>query len=153
MGKEENNIQELKDKLHSCQTENQLLREEIKNKQKIIETILNGNNELLKFSHYFDQNRMEKKDGEYKINEHKEKGNDGERDGNQQVTRSNKKPRKNNNLATVNNIKQLPTENKKKIFIVGDSMIKNFTGTGISRDHTVKIRPHPGATILTSVII
>ena len=31
---------------------------------------------------------MEKKDGEYKINEHKEKGNDGERDGNQQITRS-----------------------------------------------------------------
>ena len=25
-------------------------------------------------------------------------------------------------------------------------MIKNITGTGISRDHTVKIRPHPGAT-------
>ena len=33
--KEEENInQELKDKLHSCQIENQLLREEIKNKQK-----------------------------------------------------------------------------------------------------------------------
>ena len=39
-------------------------------------------------NHYFDQNRMEKKDGEYKINEHKEKGNDAERDGNQQITRS-----------------------------------------------------------------
>ena len=25
-------------------------------------------------------------------------------------------------------------------------MIKNITGTGISKDHTVKIRPHPGAT-------
>ena len=49
-------------------------------------------------------------------------------------------------LATVNNIKQLVTEKKKKIFIVGDSMIKNITGTGISRDHTVKIRLHPGAT-------
>ena len=24
-------------------------------------------------------------------------------------------------------------------------MIKNITGTGILRDHTVKIRPHPGA--------
>ena len=66
-----NNDQELKDKLHSCQIENQLLRDE-----------------LLKFNHYFDQNRMEKKDGEYKINEHKEKGNDAERDGNQQITRS-----------------------------------------------------------------
>ena len=39
-------------------------------------------------NHYFDQNRMEKKDGEYKINEHKEKGNDAERDGNQKITSS-----------------------------------------------------------------
>ena len=143
---EENINQEFKDKLHSCQIENQLLREEIKRKQKTIETILNQNNELLKFNHYFDQNRMEKKDGEYKISEHKEKGNDGERDNNQQITRLNKIPRKNNNLAAVNNVRQLPTEKKKKIFIVGDSMIKNITGTGISRDHTVKIRPHPGGT-------
>ena len=141
--KEKNNNQELKDKSHSCQIENQLLREEIKNKQ---ETILKQNNELLKFNHYFDQNRMEKKDGKYKINEHKEKGNDSERDGNQKITRSNKIPRKNDNLVTVNNIKQLPTEKKKKIFIVGDSMIKNITGTGISRDHTVKIRPQSTAT-------
>ena len=49
-------------------------------------------------------------------------------------------------LATVNNIKQLTTEKKKKIFIVGDSMIKNITGRGISRDHNVKIRSHLGAT-------
>ena len=113
--KEKNNNQELKDKLHSCQIENQLLREEIKNKQKTIETILKQNNELLKFIHYFDQNRMKKKDGEYKINEHKEKGNDGKRDGNQQITRSNKILRKNNNFATVTNIKQLPTEKKKNL--------------------------------------
>ena len=42
--KEKNNNQELKDKSHSCQIENQLLREEIKNKQKTIETILKQNN-------------------------------------------------------------------------------------------------------------
>ena len=58
----ENINQELKDKLHSWQIENQLLREEIENEQKTIETILNQNNELLKFNHYFDQHRMEKKD-------------------------------------------------------------------------------------------
>ena len=52
--KEENNNQELKDKLHSCLIENQLLREEIKNKQKSIKTILKQNYELLKFNHYFD---------------------------------------------------------------------------------------------------
>ena len=50
------------------------------------------------------------------------------------------------NFATENYIRQLPTEKKKKIFIVGDFMIKNITGTGISKDHTLKIRPHPGAT-------
>ena len=41
MEKEENNNQELKEKLHLYQTENQLLREEIKNKQKTIEIIFN----------------------------------------------------------------------------------------------------------------
>ena len=66
---------------------------------------------------------------------------DSERDINQKITKSNKMPRKNNNLVTVNNIKQLPTEKKKNIFIVGDSMIKNITGAGISRDHTVKAWP------------
>ena len=98
MGKKGKNNQDLKDKLHSCQIENQLLREEIKNKQ---ETILKQNNKLLKFNHYFNQNRMEKKDGEYKINEHKEKGNATERYGNQKITRSNKIPRK-KNLVAVN---------------------------------------------------
>ena len=56
------------------------------------------------------------------------------------------KNQKNNNLATINNIKQSPTKKKKKIFTVGHSMIKNITVTGISRDHTVKIRSHSGAT-------
>ena len=40
----------------------------------------------------------------------------------------------------------LPNKKKKKIFIVGDSMINNITGTGISRDHTITIRSHPGTT-------
>ena len=37
-------------------------------------------------------------------------------------------------------------KNTKKVFIVGDSIIKNITGTGISETNTVKMRPHPGAT-------
>ena len=37
-------------------------------------------------------------------------------------------------------------KNTKKVFIVGNSIIKNISGTGISRTNTVKIRPHPGAT-------
>ena len=100
----------------------------------------------MKFHHYFDQNRIEKKDGEYKINEHKEKENGGEGKVTNKLQDQIKYQEKNNNLATANNIRQLPTEKKKKIFIVGGSIIKNITGAGISRDHTVKIRPYPGAT-------
>ena len=47
-----------------------------------------------------------------------------------------------NNLAINPRIEN----NTKKVFIVGDSIIKNITGTGISRTNTVKMRPHPGAT-------
>ena len=61
-------------------------------------------------------------------------------DGNQQITGTNKTPRKNNNnnLAKENNIKQLTIKEKKKTFIVDDSMIKYITETGISRDHADK---------------
>ena len=37
-------------------------------------------------------------------------------------------------------------KNTKKVFIIGYSVIKNITGTGISRTNTVKMRTHPGAT-------
>ena len=36
-------------------------------------------------------------------------------------------------------------EEKKKIRIFGDSMLKNITGSELSK-YKVKIRPHPGAT-------
>ena len=36
---------------------------------------------------------------------------------------------------------------------VGDSMIKNITGTGISRENVIKMRPHPGATTIDIWII
>ena len=39
-------------------------------------------------------------------------------------------------------------KDQKKVFIVEDSMIKNITGTGISRENVIKMRPHPGATTI-----
>ena len=42
-------------------------------------------------------------------------------------------------------------EEKKKICVVGDSMLKNITGSGSSKDHTIKIRPHPGATTIDMI--
>ena len=35
---------------------------------------------------------------------------------------------------------------KKKVFVVGDSVIKYVNGQGVSRNDSVKIRSHPGAT-------
>ena len=40
----------------------------------------------------------------------------------------------------------MPTEQKINCFIIGDSIIKNIAATGVSRDHTAKIRPHPAVT-------
>ena len=47
-----------------------------------------------------------------------------------------------------NNLEVNPqkVKNTKKVFIVGDLMIKDITDTGISRTNTVKMRPHPEAT-------
>ena len=39
-------------------------------------------------------------------------------------------------------------EKIRKVFIVGDSMIKNITGTGISSKNIIKMRPYPGATTI-----
>ena len=39
-------------------------------------------------------------------------------------------------------------KDQKKVSIVGDSMIKNITGTGISKESIIKMRPHPSATTI-----
>ena len=44
--------------------------------------------------------------------------------------------------------KKKKKEEKKNVYIASDSMLKNITGSGLSKDHTVKIRPHPGATTI-----
>ena len=43
-------------------------------------------------------------------------------------------------------------EKKKNIFVVGDSILKTITNRGISKDHTVKIIPNPGATTVDMII-
>ena len=37
-------------------------------------------------------------------------------------------------------------KDQKKLFIIGDSMIKNIIGMGISRENIIKMKPQPGAT-------
>ena len=54
--------------------------------------------------------------------------------------RENKNPNNKENHGVVN------SASKKEIIIVGDSMIKHVNGREVSRDNSVKIRCHPGAT-------
>ena len=42
-------------------------------------------------------------------------------------------------------------EEKKNICAVGEFMLKNITGSRISRNHTTKVRPHPGATTVDMI--
>ena len=125
-------------------------------KQRTTETILYQNNELLKLDQYYNKNieqeTIVRKDEEkvQKISkisqESKEKnitvgeltGKGTKRKNADQIIQYNPK----NNLE----VNPQKVKNTKKVFIVGDSVIKNITGTGISRTNTVKMRPHPGAT-------
>ena len=42
-------------------------------------------------------------------------------------------------------------EEKKNIFVVGNSKLTDITGSRIFRDHTVKIRPYPAATTVDMI--
>ena len=55
-------------------------------------------------------------------------------------SRENKNPNNKENHGGIN------STSKKEIIIVGDSMIKHVTGREVSRDDSIKIRCHPGAT-------
>ena len=54
------NLTELKTKLQYLEKENESLKEENENKRKIIETVLNQNNELLKLSHEIYNKKMQR---------------------------------------------------------------------------------------------
>ena len=156
--KEDKNIiiEDLKTKLEFYQRENYLLKDETMTKQRTIETILHHNIELLKLDQYFNKNikqettvrnSKEKVEKPSKISQETKKqiigvdestGEGTKRKNADQIISYNPK----NNLE----VNPRRVKNTKKVFIVGDSMIKNITGTGISRSNTVKMRPHPGAT-------
>ena len=94
--------------------------------------------ENLKFDHYFN-NTTNKKEN---IREDKECHNKLNHQKKNQLSKE----------KTVLSNESEKSENKmhgndlKKVFIIGDSMVKNITGTGISRKNIIKMRPHPGAT-------
>ena len=120
-------------------------------KQRTIETILHKNNELLKLHQYYNKNIEQEtivSNAEKKSRKTKQKkqiiGVDEPTDKETYTKNADQIiPYNPKNNLEVNPQK---AKNTKKVFIVGDSMIKNITGTGISRSNTDKMRPHPEAT-------
>ena len=133
-------IERLKTHITSYKTENEFLKEEMKSKQNILDEILHQNSQLLKFDRYFNdttnkkENIREGKEYHSKLNHQQKKQLLKER------TVLSKESQKSEN--------KMHGKDQKKVFIVGDSTIKNITGTGISRENVVKMRPHPGATTI-----
>ena len=112
----------------------------MKSKQNILDEILHQNSQLLKFDHYFNittnkkENIRDVKECYNKLN-HQQKNLFSK----EKIVLL-KEPAKNEN--------KMHGKDQKKVFIIGNSMIKNITGTGISRENIIKMRPHPGATTI-----
>ena len=125
-------------------------------KEQTIETILYQNNELLKLGQYYNKNIEQEtlvSKAEENINKLGKKCQQSKKEiiG---VVESTAKETKSKNAEQINQnnsknnleINPQKMKNTKKVFIVGDSIIKNITSTGITRVNTVKMRPPLGAT-------
>ena len=145
-----NTVDELKVKLQFLKKKNLSLREEAKRKQNIIQNILDQNAELLKLNNSYVNNSIsqyvenwsrnnEKKNSSRQISEKRDLKLSLRKD-----LQDNKENKKHSQVTWKK-------EEKKNICVVGDSMLKNITGSGIFRNHAVKIRLHPGATTADTI--
>ena len=133
-------IENLKSQIASYKTKNKFLKEEMKSKQNILDEILHQNSQLLKFDHYFN-NTINKKENIREDKEcHKKLNHQQKNQSSKEKTVLSKESEKREN--------KMHGKDQKKVFIIRDSMIKNITGTGISRENIIKMRPHPGATTI-----
>ena len=134
----------LRERVKYIKSENTFLKDDIFNKQKLIDKLLENNNKLVDFrSHhvpvqYIQDSQSGSVNGSRSSNDRKYKPVD---DNSPQVKlRENKNPINKVNHGVVH------SASKKEIIIVGDSMIKHVNGREVSRDYSAKIRCHPGAT-------
>ena len=122
------------------------MKEEAKHKQNIIQSILDQNAELLKLNNsYLNNSISEYVENGSRNNEKNHKKSSSQISEKLELKSSQRKDPQNNKGNKEHSQVKRKKEEKKNICIVGDSMLKNITGSGIFRDHTVKIRPHPGA--------
>ena len=150
--KDNNAVDKLKVKLQFLEKENLSLKEEAKRKQNIIQSILDQNAELLKLNNSYVNNSVSQYVESGSRNNEKNQENSSRqiseklklKSGQRKDLQDNKENKKHSQV-------KWKKQEKKNIYIVGDSMLKNITGSGLSKDHTVKIRPHPGATTVDMI--
>ena len=114
--------------------------------QRTIETILHQNNEPLKLDQYYKTN-IEQETIVSKAEEKVKKVDKINQESKKQIVEVFESTGKGNKRRNVDQTIQLnpknileitrEVKNTKKVFFVGDSMIKNITGTGILRTNTV----------------
>ena len=128
------------------ETEHKLTKDEIKNKQKLIDSILEQNSNLIQAQNVFAQNhsvtRMINDKSINRTNTNNALQNDKKNESNV--------PKDDRFKELQVSFKDLHPEAhqpkvKKNIVVIGDSIIKNVNGKDVSRHDSVKIRPHPGA--------
>ena len=137
--KDNNAVDELQIKLKFLEEEKLLLKEEAKHKQNMIQSILNQNAELLKLNNSYLNNSMSQYVENRSRNKEKKQKNSS-----RQI--SEKLDLKSSQRKDLQDDKEYKTENnkhsqvkskkeeKKNIFVVDDSMLKNITGSNKFRD-------------------
>ena len=143
------NVSEFQSKIGILKAENKLLKESCSNKQKLLEVVLDHNSVLIKENSKHIVNPNDKQVSINKTTCDSQKQMD--------LYKSNGKiPEHIKSINNVRNNSEKPQQadrtnndtkaNKDSVIIVGDdSMIKHVNGRYISRSHTVKVRPNPGA--------
>ena len=138
--KDNKTFDELKAKLEFLEKENSSLKEKAKRKQNIIQSNLDQNAELLKLNNSYVNNII----SQYVENVSRNNEKNQKKSSRQLLEKLDLKPSQSKDLQDNkenkkhSQVKRKKAE-KKNICVVADSMLKNITGSGISRDHSVKM--------------
>ena len=136
----------LQTKIKLLETENKLLKDDIKNKQKLIDSILEHSSNLIQAQYVFSQKHSATR-----------KTNDKSTVIPLETTLFEMIKRMSQTFQRMTDLNELQVsfkdlhpeahqaKVKKNIVVIGDSIIKNVNGKDVSRGDSVKIRPHPGA--------
>ena len=132
----------LRQRIKYLESENKFLEDDIFNKQKRIDKLLENNNKLIdNQSHhvpiqYIEGSQSDPVNGSRSLHDSRYKAVD-----------NNSLPaklRENRNSRNEENHGVIKSTSKREIMIIGDSMIKHVNGREVFRDDSAKIRWHPG---------